>query len=221
MLSKLSFGSFLVYAPRGTTDRAHRAQAFVKLDLKQDRFLPAAETVTSAYIANRMAETLDRHDPLRKLLAQDAVLVPVPRRVPLNPRGRGPSLWPSLRIAEALLQAGFGKRVEPLLERTEAIEQSSLGFKASNRPSPQRHFETVACRGIIVPPVRVVLVDDVITRGSTMLGCASSLALVFPGTQVAGFAVVRTMSEWNDVPNMVDPCVGTIHQEGDLVMRSP
>lgn len=41
---------------------------------------------------------------------------------------------------------------------------------------------------------RLVLVDDVVTRGATLLACASRLMEAYPSIPVTGFAVARTMS---------------------------
>jgi adenine/guanine phosphoribosyltransferase-like PRPP-binding protein len=66
-----------------------------------------------------------------------------------------------------------------------------------------------------------VIVDDVVTRGSTLLGAASLLTDVLSCRKVSAFAAVRTMSELEDVPAMVAPAVGTItHRRGQLV-REP
>lgn len=135
MLSSLQFGSFLIYAPRGRTEAAGKAKRFVKLFLKQDLYLPGSRYTASQFVARRMSEELASEAELRDILTPEAILVPVPRSAPLTKNG----LWPSLRIAEALLQQGFGSRVEDILERVTPVTRSASGFSASERPAPELH----------------------------------------------------------------------------------
>jgi len=65
----------------------------------------------------------------------------------------------------------------------------------------------------------MVLVDDVVTRGSTLIACASLLDEALPAADISAFAAVRTMSDLEDVPTMREPCVGMIHYYGDNRLR--
>lgn len=218
MLSSLRFGSFLIYAPRGRTQAAARAKRFVKLHLKQDLYQQGSHHTASEFVALRMKEELPPPTALGSILTPEAVLVPVPRSAPLT---RG-ALWPALRIAEALVRQGFGSRVEGILERTDPVARSAAGFSASDRPTPELHHQTMAVKNLKAGPAdEVVVVDDVVTRGSTLLGAASLLMEAIPCRRIAGFAVVRTMSELEDVPSMIAPCLGTITYRGGRLVREP
>jgi len=68
---------------------------------------------------------------------------------------------------------------------------------------------------------RIVLVDDVITRGATMLGAASRLAEVYPEAEIRCFAMIRTMSRSETFVRILDPCLGHIRLSGDQTFREP
>ena len=65
------------------------------------------------------------------------------------------------------------------------------------------------------------LVDDVITKGATMLAAASRLAEIYPRATIVGFALVRTLGFVDDIDRIVEPAVGTITFRGDAAVREP
>lgn len=77
MLSEIRFGSFLVYAPRGTNEISRRAQQFVRA-LKEERLIGVPPQSPSAYAARRLAE---EHPAslFDDLFSDSPLLVPVPR----------------------------------------------------------------------------------------------------------------------------------------------
>lgn len=68
---------------------------------------------------------------------------------------------------------------------------------------------TNAAPPISLDGARIVLVDDVVTRGSTFLAAASRISEVYPDHEIKVFALVRTVSR-GAVDEMVSPRVGTI-----------
>ena len=48
------------------------------------------------------------------------------------------------------------------------------------RPTAEQHYESISVQGILSEPEEILLVDDVVTRGVTLLGCANRLADAFP-----------------------------------------
>jgi len=70
---------------------------------------------------------------------------------------------------------------------------------------------------------RLVLVDDVITRGSTLLGCALAIRRAYPEVDIAGFAVSRTLKSEEALPDaMLAPTIGEIEWGyGEGINRSP
>ena len=70
-------------------------------------------------------------------------------------------------------------------------------------------------------PDEIVLIDDIVTRGATLLGPANRLADVFPQTRIRAFAAMRTISNPDEFNELYDPCVGTIElrESGDTLRR--
>jgi orotate phosphoribosyltransferase-like protein len=57
---------------------------------------------------------------------------------------------------------------------------------------------------------RITVVDDFVTKGSTLLAAASRVAEAFPETTVRTFALVRTMGFAPEIEGIVAPDAGTI-----------
>jgi len=191
LLSSLPFGSFLSYSPHGTS-AAELAAATICRAIKRDGYLrrrEQGEERAIPYAVRRLRACLTA--ALADLLAADVVLVPAPGSAPLPPR-QPHALWVARRICEELRAAGFGGRLEPLLLRRQAVAKSAVARRGA-RPGVLEHYDSfvVAARAD-EPPRRITLIDDVITKGATLLAGASRLAEAFPGTTVRAFALVRT-----------------------------
>jgi adenine/guanine phosphoribosyltransferase-like PRPP-binding protein len=59
-------------------------------------------------------------------------------------------------------------------------------------------------------PSRIVIVDDVITKGATLIAAASALHAAYPDAEIRPFAVLRTMGFRPEVGRILDPCEGVI-----------
>jgi adenine/guanine phosphoribosyltransferase-like PRPP-binding protein len=64
--------------------------------------------------------------------------------------------------------------------------------------------------GGLLAPQRIVLVDDFITKGTTLYAAASVLADAVPGSEVRCFALVRTKGLVPDVDAIVEPMEGEL-----------
>jgi adenine/guanine phosphoribosyltransferase-like PRPP-binding protein len=63
---------------------------------------------------------------------------------------------------------------------------------------------------VLERPRKITLVDDVVTKGATLLAAASLLAQAFPEAEIQAFALIRTMGLVPEVERIVDPVVGRI-----------
>jgi hypothetical protein len=167
-----------------------------------------------------MARRLERSSPgsvLNAILDSEAVLVPMPRAGFL----RKGDLWPALRIAEALVDHGLASRVAPIIFRTRAVRRSSIS-PGSSRLWPDQHYDSMGVEPKLgKPPSLVVLVDDVVTRGATLLGAAARLTEVFPAADLLGFAMVRTIKPTENLKSIEDPRHGVITWKPGWIERDP
>lgn len=218
MLSELTFGSFLVYSPRGSGEASVLSQGVIR-SIKADGAGPGNERMID-FTVRRLVEELERTAAwLHPIFQQKPLLVPVPPSAPVLPGG----LWIPKRICEALVSRGLGTRVTPLLDRRYAIPKSAYAAQGK-RPTVKVHeasIEVQGARGLTAEPI--LLVDDVVTKGAALFGAAAALAARMPACDLAAFALVRTMGFVPDLDRLVSPCIGTIRMEpmtGD-VNREP
>ncbi|NCA72642.1 MAG: hypothetical protein EOM91_21820 [Sphingobacteriia bacterium] len=61
-----------------------------------------------------------------------------------------------------------------------------------------------------------MLVDDIVTRGSSFVGVLPHLAAAFPDTPIHCFALLRTISR-DEIATILDPVAGRItYRQGHL-----
>lgn len=128
-------------------------------------------------------------------------------------------LWVPRRITSALANNGLGKN-EECLYRDIPLPKSSTSL-ASNRPKAFQHYDSMKVRELLFDPKEILLVDDVITRGATMLGAVNKLADTFPNARIRTFVVMRTISNPDEFSEIIQPCVGTITLSGENTFRVP
>jgi predicted amidophosphoribosyltransferase len=104
---------------------------------------------------------------------------------------------------------GLGKKVEPCLIRAKAVPKAASS-SPNMRPTAEQHYEPISGQGILSEPDEILLVDDVVTRGVALLGCANRLADAFQRSHIHAFAAMRTISNSNEFENIYSPCIGTI-----------
>ena len=201
----LPYRVHFAYSARGTSAAAERGRR-VRDWMKQGRR-------PEAVVRRMHEESVARGVRLGGYLDADAVLVPVPRSAPR----RDDALWPALELCVALRDAGLGASVERLLERVAAVPKSAFIRRAAARPSPGTHAESLRAVGTLVDAASVTLVDDVVTRGSTLLGCAAVLRAARPGLTVRAFAFLRAVDGLDDHHA---PHEGTVTLIGENVVQA-
>ena len=213
-LSHLEFGALLSYAPHGITEKALHSKDVMKA-LKRDQFVGEPPILMSEWIARAVKQKMSEL-PFASFFKPNTILVPVPKTCLMQPN----TLWVPERIATALVAAGIGKQFSSWLIRTKAVPKAALS-SPSERPIAEQHYESLTFQGSLSKPDEIVLIDDVITRGATLLGCANRLADAFSQCRIRAFVAMRTISNPAEFESVYSPCIGTIglYGAGDSFRR--
>lgn len=206
----LSFVSFYVYAPRaeGFTSAAARLLCH-RVKASDPRWLPryARQVVEICALERRFAQ----------LFARDTFLVPVPGCTPTGER-----LTAACALAMALHELGLGQEVWCGIKRRTVVTRSATALPGA-RPSVRQHYESfgiaAAPRG--APLRRIVLVDDVITKGRTLFAAATRLRCAFPHADIRAVALVRTTGFVSHLDRLLAPGDGVVRWAGGDARRDP
>jgi len=214
-LPRLEFGSLLSYAPRGNSPGIQHSRD-VMYALKKDGFVGDPPILMSQWIAQTIQQNRTTLQ-FASFFQPNTTLVPTPKSSLMQPN----TLWVPMRIATALVGVGLGKEVAPCLIRHKPVRKATLS-SPNERPTAIEHYESMSVQERLSRPDEILLVDDVVTRGATLLGAANRLAEVFPQTRIRAFAAMRTTSNPDEFDKVYVPCVGTIElwESGDT-LRSP
>lgn len=204
--SSVRFASFLLYPGRGTADVSDVARYAkqVGLAMKLDRVSPEPGTPMIRYAARRLRQNFPA-EQRQEFLAGDVVLVPAPGSSLRKPD----TLWVPQRLCEALVAEGLGSRVLLALERHTAVPKSAF-CSPGERPSVQKHYETIRAHATLPAPARLCIVDDITTKGATLFACASRLKEAFPDAEVVVFGMAKTMPFRAEHTRIDQPQTGTI-----------
>ena len=225
MRDRLSYSSLFSYVPErriplhpwDRRDEAKTALEFMRCLKNNWPYSRGSSSIEpSKVVAQILVKNLSHW---RSVFHGDVVLVPVPRSAPI----RKNDLWPPFLIAEEMQKAGLG-RVLTLLERVERVNPSSRSL-AKERPSPKEHFESIRLLELSVVDVKnVILVDDLVTRGHTFMGCAWKIDEAYPNVGIHAFAAIRTISNPEEFKGFYDPVeqgMITYRRDSDDCLRRP
>lgn len=202
-LSQLQFGSLLTYTPHGSSAEAKLSKDVMYL-LKKDGFMGEPRILMSEWIAKKVQEKMTEL-PFASFFGPNTVLVPAPKSSLMQPN----TLWVPERIATALVRIGIGKAVSPCLVRATAVPKAAY-CAGPDRPTAANHYASICVQGGLAEPDEILLIDDVVTRGATLIGAANRLTDAFPKAHIRAFAALRAISNENEFENIYDPRVGTI-----------
>jgi len=152
---------------------------------------------------------------LSALFSPDAVLVPVPGSAC---SGEGP--WVASRLALALSEVGFALPIWMGLRRRYAVTKSATAPSAG-RPTVYQHYDSFAAEAPANTVHRLVLIDDVITKGRTLLAAAARLGSELPLADIRGFALIRTVGFVHQIKRLEDSCHGVVRWAGGDARREP
>ncbi len=176
--------------------------------IKNDQVIESENVTMSEWIAMRLKMQLDQL-PFKEFFGAQIALVPVPRSSLMQRN----SLWVPDRMVNAMHKQGLGEAM-PALERIMPVQKSSSS-PANERPLPKDHFDPTRVQTNLTAPEQITLVDDVITRGHTMLGAAWRLHEAFPDSRIMSFAAMRTVSQEDEFWDLMEPVKGKISYRYD------
>jgi len=209
VIRTIEFASCYVCSPNGKGAVCERSRLLRAL-------LKAGDAAFMLKYALRVRQQTRESQRLAGFFNENDVLVPVPGSMP---RTTGIP-WAAEHLALALVNEGLGVEAWPGLRRIRPVRKSSTSAPG-NRPAVSAHYESFELAVPPMPPERILIIDDVVTKGRTLLAAASRLHEAFPRAHIRAFALVRTMGLIAGVEQLLDPCKGEIRWVAGDARRSP
>ena len=206
---RLPFAACYAYSPKGESEVSVRSRKLCA------RVKNGRTQWLRSYVA-RMHQEVSQKRRFSGFFKEHTLLVPIPN----SPFSMRTSLWVARRLALILQEAGLAEDVWTGLRRVSSVERSSSAWMWE-RPTVQQHYRSFAVIPSPRPPTEIVLVDDVITKGRTLVAAAMRLHEAFPKADIRAFALVRTMGLILDVERLFAPCEGVIRWNGNDAYRDP
>jgi hypothetical protein len=205
----ITFASCYVYSPAGTGAVCERSRLLRAL-------LKAGDAEFMRRYALRVHQQAEDSPPLAGYFAATDVLIPVPGS---SPCAAGSS-WAAEHLAVALVKEGLGALAWCGLQRVRAVRKSATAAPGE-RPTVNLHYESFFFEPPATPIERIVLIDDIVTKGRTLLAAATRVHEAIPQAHIQAFALVRTMGLIAGVKRLLDPCMGEIRWRAGDAHRSP
>jgi predicted amidophosphoribosyltransferase len=206
--SSLSFSSCYTYSPRAAGAVAEASRRLCERVKDSDPlWLPR-------YVG-QVCRASFRDPQLAALFARAAVLVPVP-----GSAASAGAPWAALQLAIALKEAGLARRVWRALQRQTTVRKSARA-PSRERPTVREHYESFGVAPTLIAHPRVVLIDDVVTKGRTLLAAAARLQVALPHADIRAFALIRTQGFAQRLDSLFEPCHGVIRWAAGDAWREP
>jgi hypothetical protein len=227
IISKVDFGSLLTYSPRGTSI-PERNSKDITIRLKNDQYITKEDPpiLMSDFISKLISKNKNVL-PFSNFFNNNTTLIPIPNSslmelpIPNSPLPNPKPLWVPQRFAKSLVYQGLGKEVLECLRRVKPLPKSAIST-APNRPKAFQHYDSLEVTEKLPPLKEILLVDDVITRGATIIGATNKLKDIYPNTVIRAFAVIRTISSSLNFNKIYDPCIGQIElNDSGETFRNP
>lgn len=203
MIDRLGFASCYAYSPAGDSAVCARSRLLRAL-------LKEGDAHFMIKYAARVRELMLPPSVLAGFFLSGDVLIPVPRSAP-----KVGGTWAAAELAQALVRERLGSATWPGLRRIAAVCKSATSAKGC-RPSVESHYDSFRLEPIKLHPASVVLIDDVITRGRTLLAAAARVREAFPHAQIRAFALLRTRGFTSSIKSLLEPCRGEVRwMDGD------
>jgi predicted amidophosphoribosyltransferase len=206
---ELQFGSCCVYSPQGDCEISVRSRIARAL-------LKAGDPAYLSEVARIVKVRAQGGCLLSRLFEYRPVLIPVPGAAP----GSSQSPWIAERLCVELLKQGLGKSIWPGLRRAVAVNKSGTA-PAARRPSAVAHYHSFVVDADQEFHDKILLIDDIVTKGRTLLAAATRVREAFPQSEIEAFAFVRTMGLIPEILRLIDPCLGRIRWAHGDAHRSP
>ena len=152
LLSKLEFGSYLTYTPRGTDEKAKQS-INIRNYIKSEASIGNPQKFMSQYVVERIKTHLNEL-PFKDFFSLNTYLVPVPKSSLIQPN----TLWVSSKIAKAMSTTGFGIYCE-CLKRITSVQKAAYA-QQGKRPSAIEHYNSLECQLPLHKPTEIILIDD-------------------------------------------------------------
>jgi hypothetical protein len=209
VIRAVAYASCYVYSPTGSGAVCERSRLLRAL-------LKAGDAGFMLKYALRVRQQATDSSLLTGFFDSTDILVPVPGSA-VSVAGRS---WTAKHLAIALVNEGLGGAAWPGLRRVRAVRKSATAAPGE-RPTVNLHYESFFIERPAIPPERIVLIDDVVTKGRTLLAAATRVHEAFPCAQIRAFALVRTMGFIPRVHQLLDPCKGEIRWKAGDAHRTP
>ena len=209
MIRVVPFASCYIYSPQGRCPVSDRSRLMLAL-------LKAVDPTYMVKYAGRVRKEASGISALNQFFHARDILVPIPGSAPLS---RGVP-WVAQHLASALVGEGLGLRAWAGIRRAWPVRKSSAA-PAGARPSVARHYDSFAVEPCDQAPDRIVLIDDVVTKGRTLLAAATRMHEAYPSADIRAFALVRTMGLVAEIERLIEPVRGEIRWRAGDAQRSP
>jgi predicted amidophosphoribosyltransferase len=193
---RLEFAAPFQYASRGASPIAQKSREL------RDR-IKRGDTVLYGQIARHVLE-LVRVGVFPDFFGPQVTVVPVPGHAPMT----GGAQSRTAQMAQSLLDVGLAGSVSQLVSRRVTVPKSAWANPA-DRPRALDHVSSLDARLPLTAVGQVLLLDDVITRGATLMGVAVRLRQLAPTLVVRAFALLRAITD-GDIEAIRAPTVGYV-----------